>query len=310
MAGQRAGAAARFEVEAPDTHYYHPAMHCLNLSSAKAITVQSIRRAQDVIKDITSCFRSSAKRTDLLKSCIHEEEDIRISKTQLVKLYNAFRRAAHFSGLPTKSAEVRMAALQRMSDWQSPDARKTAIILMNSIEQSSFVVSLVVLEVLSSLLVPTTRQLQKPSLDIVLAMDNIKDLIDTLRQMRSADKFKELFAEASLVANMLDIELAKPRLASSSVYRAAAGATDQSVEQYFRIYVFYPAIDSIVADLELRFGERQRRVVELARLIPAIMLKNSEDNWSVVESAISVYSHLLEDPIVVVRCEYSLWQWK
>ena len=84
MAGQRAGAAARFEVEAPDAHYYHCAMHCLNLSAAKAITVQSIKQAQDVIKDITSCFRSSAKRTDLLKSCIYDEEDTRISKTQLV----------------------------------------------------------------------------------------------------------------------------------------------------------------------------------------------------------------------------------
>ena len=50
--------------------------------------------------------------------------------------------------------------------------------------------------------------------------------------------------------------------------------------------------------------------MELARLIPAFMLKNSEDNWSVVESAISVYVHLLEDPIVVVHCEYSLWQRK
>ena len=84
---------------------------------------------------------------------------------------------------------------------------------MNSIAQYSFVVSLVVLEVLSGLLLPTTRQLQKPSLDIVLAMDNIKYLIDTLRQMRSADKFKELFAEASLVDDMLDIEMANPRLA-------------------------------------------------------------------------------------------------
>ena len=119
-------------------------------------------------------------------------------------------------------------------------------------------------------------------------MDNIKDLIDTLRQMRCAEKFKELFAEASLVANMLDVELAKPRLASRSVYRAAAGDTDQSVEDYFRINVFYPAIDSIINDLELRFGERQRRVVELARLIPAFMSENSEDKWSVVESAIFV----------------------
>ncbi|KAI6657041.1 Zinc finger MYM-type protein 1-like [Oopsacas minuta] len=110
-------------------------------------------------------------------------------------------------------------------------------------------------------------------------MDNIKDLIDTLRQIRSADRFKELFAEASLVVTILDIELAKPLLASRSVCRAAVGGTDQYVEQYFRINVLYPAIDSIVTDLELRFGGRKRRVVELARLIPAYILKNSEDNW-------------------------------
>ena len=119
-----------------------------------------------------------------------------------------------------------------------------------------------------------------------------------------------MFAETSLVANMLVVELAKPRLASRSVYRAAAGGTDQSVEDYFRINVFYPAIDNIVNDLELRFGERQRRVVKLAQLIPAFMSENSEDNWSVVELDISVYGHLMEDPMVVVRCEYSLWQKK
>ena len=47
-------------------------------------------------------------------------------------------------------------------------------------------------------------------------------------------------------------------------------------------------------------------MVELARLISAFMLENSEDNWSVVESVISVYGHLPEDPMVVVRCEYCL----
>ena len=116
MAGQRAGAAARFEVEAPDAHYYHCAMHCLNLSSAKAITVQSIRQAQDVIKDITSCFRSSAKRTDLLKSCIHDEEDTRISKTQLVTLCTTRFVKRHTSVVCLRSLlKYVMAALQRMS---------------------------------------------------------------------------------------------------------------------------------------------------------------------------------------------------
>ena len=124
MAGQRAGAAARFEVEAPDAHYYHCAMHRLNLSSAEAITVQFIRQAQDVIKNITSCFRSSAKRTDLLKSCIHDEEDTRIFKTQLVTLCTTRFVVRHTSMVCLRSLlKYVMAALQRMSDWQSPDAQ-------------------------------------------------------------------------------------------------------------------------------------------------------------------------------------------
>ena len=95
IASQRAGAAAQFEVEAPDAHYYYCAMHCLNLSAAKAITVQSIKHAQDVIKDITSCIRSSAKRPDLLKSCMHDEEDTRISKAQRFSSSGTFQWFAY-----------------------------------------------------------------------------------------------------------------------------------------------------------------------------------------------------------------------
>ena len=138
FSGERAGAAARFLVEAPNAYYYHCAMHCLNLSTAKAITVKSISHAQDVIKDTVSCFKSSAKRAGFLKSCIQDEDDTRISKTQLITLCT------------TRFVE-----------------RYTSVVCLRSL---------------------------------------LKDLIDTLRQMRCAEKFKELFAEASLVANMLDIE--------------------------------------------------------------------------------------------------------
>ena len=127
----------------------------------------------------------------MLKSCIHDEDDTRISKTQLITLCTTRFVEWHTAVVFLRSLlNYVMAALQRMSDWQSPDARKTAILLTNSIAQPNFVVSLVVLEVLSGLLLPTTRQLQKPSIDIVLAMDNIKDLIDNLRQMRCAEKFQ------------------------------------------------------------------------------------------------------------------------
>ena len=59
FSGESAGAAARFLVEAPNAYHYHCAMHCLNMSTAKAITVKSISPAQDVIKNTVSCFKGS-----------------------------------------------------------------------------------------------------------------------------------------------------------------------------------------------------------------------------------------------------------
>jgi len=43
------------------------------------------------------------------------------------------------------------------------------------------------------------------------------------------------------------------------VYRAAAAATaGDTAEDYYRINVFYPAVDSILRDPELRFGPKQK----------------------------------------------------
>jgi len=63
---------------------------------------------------------------------------------------------------------------------------------MNSISQSSFVVSLVILEEVSSVLLPTTRLLQTSSLDVVEAMTNVDNLLESLHAMRSPEKFHNM----------------------------------------------------------------------------------------------------------------------
>ena len=62
---------------------------------------------------------------------------------------------------------------------------------MNCISQSSFVVSLVILEEVSSVL-PTTRLLQTSSLDVVEAMTNVDNLLESLHAMRSPEKFHNM----------------------------------------------------------------------------------------------------------------------
>ena len=81
LASERVGAAATFLAQ-----YFHCAMHCLNLCAAQTVKIQAIQHAHDVIKETVSVFKSSAKRTDVLKSSINDEDDSRISKTQLLSL--------------------------------------------------------------------------------------------------------------------------------------------------------------------------------------------------------------------------------
>jgi len=61
-----------------------------------------------------------------------------------------------------------------------------------------------------------------------------------------------------------------------SVYRTAAGGAEISVEDYFRINVYYPTLDNIVSDVEL--GPTQRKAAKLARLVSRFMTIGTTDD--------------------------------
>ena len=82
-------------------------------------------------------------------------------------------------------------------------------------------------------------------------------IMESLRGMRSPEIFHKLFECISTVAK-LDVTLVKRRTAvrSAYVYRAAAaaGGTDISVEDYFRINVYYQTLDNNVRDIERKIN--------------------------------------------------------
>ena len=86
LASDRVGASSKFRSESNHAYYFHCAMHCLNLSAIKAVSVLAIRNSQDTIKQVVTCFKSSCIRTSLLKSIIRNEHDTRISKKHLISL--------------------------------------------------------------------------------------------------------------------------------------------------------------------------------------------------------------------------------
>ena len=88
MSGQQAGVAAIIRDQyryAPMADYYHCAMHALNLSCSRAVSVSTVRHAQDIIAQTTSVFGSSAKRTDHFVTTVQTHAPIG-TKSKLVSL--------------------------------------------------------------------------------------------------------------------------------------------------------------------------------------------------------------------------------
>ena len=312
MSSERVGAAANFKLLATNAHYFHCATHRLNLSAASTVQVPAIKHALDIVQETSSFFHSSAKRTELLIDCIEKTDDTRISKKHLKTLCTTRFIERH-------TAIVCMRSLLRFVDealtvikttWQSADARKSATVLQNSICQSDFVISIVILEEVCALMLPLTRVLQTAGLDLVQAMSGVDDLLASLQKLRSNEVFTKLFTDSTNLAELLGVQITKPRTASRSVYRPAAGDNSDNVEAYYRINFFFPTIDNVVSDIQLRFGTSQQQAAQLSCTIPYFMKYESDDGdeWRKLEKGAEVYSDFLSDPTSIVKAEFELWR--
>ena len=209
-------------------------MHCLNLLAMKAVSVLAIRNAHDTIKQVVTCFKSSSKRTSLLKSIIRNEHDTRISKKHLISLCTT-RFAERYTAVQAFRSLLLyiVDALQQMTQWNSYESRNTAQGLLNAISQPSFIISMVILEELSSIMLPPTRNLQTVGIDVGTTMQSIDDLVIALEAMRCEEVFSKMFTCAQTIAQSLNIENVKPRIPQRSQYRANSGNVDASVEEYY-----------------------------------------------------------------------------
>ena len=210
-------------------------MHCLNLSAMKAVSVPAIRNAHDTTKQVVTCFKSSSKRTSLLKSIIRKQHDTPISKKHLISLCITRFVERHTAVQAFRSLLLYIVdALLQMTQWHSYKSRNTTQGLLNAISQPFFIISMVILEELSSIMLPPTRNLQTVGIDVGTTMQSIDDLVIALEAMRCEEVYSKMFSCAQTIAQSLNIGIVKPRILQRSQYRASSENVDASVEEYYR----------------------------------------------------------------------------
>jgi len=92
------------------------------------------------------------------------------------------------------------------------------------------------------------------------------------------------------------------------VHDTGSESADHLAEAYYRINVYYPAIDSVSSDVQLQFGSPQRLAFSLSLLLPRRFVDQFSEQWEQLEDAIVKYSSLLQDSMGTVKKEYILWR--
>lgn len=86
---------------------------------------------------------------------------------------------------------------------------------------------------------------------------------------------------------------------SRSVYRPNAGHGDQDSTTYYQSNVFFPLLDAILQDLQLRFGPHHQKIAGLSRLVPSFLGRST---WSDIVPAFEKYAEFLDSVNVVKVC--------
>ena len=107
ISSERSGVTSIVQNESPLAYYFYCATHCLNLSASAAVKVSAIQNAKNVERKVVKMFKTSAKKTALLKSCIKEDVSSQgETKRYLVGLCETQFVERHVS-MPVKHSKLR-----------------------------------------------------------------------------------------------------------------------------------------------------------------------------------------------------------
>ncbi|KAE9538663.1 hypothetical protein AGLY_005762 [Aphis glycines] len=231
----------------PKALYVHCAAHSLNLAVSTSCDIQAIRNSLGLVEKMY-CFLNKPKPKNVLLSVINESDlDTRsksikhLCATRWVERYTAINDFLELFPYVIQTLEK----IYEWNDTTSTDAN----ILMKAMD-SEFLISL---QVLFSYGLPLCKLLQKVNLDLKEAVDLAEVTDATIQRLRGniTEEFKQLFKEAEKMANTLDITISIKRLSKKCTKRANPSIDDP--EEYYRVTIAIPYIDSFIQQLNERF---------------------------------------------------------
>jgi hypothetical protein len=187
---------------APLAHYTHCSSHVLSLALCSAGTVPAIRNAMGTIQEACVFFSRSAQRSEILRKMIDQKVNKETTRSKLKPLCTT-RWVEKHDGviLFLQLYDSIVSALETIKDNGNNEAATKAMMLEQTITNSQFLIAMVVMEHVSALVLPLSKELQSVSLDLFMALELVKQVSKELQHQRdfAVDSFKTIFEKAAQV---------------------------------------------------------------------------------------------------------------
>ncbi|XP_060879463.1 52 kDa repressor of the inhibitor of the protein kinase-like [Metopolophium dirhodum] len=297
MSGQFRGVRTIISEKYPKAQFIHCSAHTLNLVLAHSCEIPMIRNCIGTIKTVINFFRQSALRDGLLKDAAESAGAIHLNlvslcETRWTEKHLAVERFAEMFSVVTE-------ALQALQDSRRECASQ-AYQLKQAIENSQFVVSMLILRKVFSFTSTLNKILQTQNIDLTEACKYVDIVKKTLEDIRNDDEFLKIVTDSK---EYLGIEsLTAPRITNRQKGRSNNPA--ETAEIYYKINVYYPFLDHVLSELAARFSNHHEKIGNLQILIPKFM-KNKNDAKSKLTEIHKMY--LVNEKLENLLCEYQLW---
>lgn len=302
MAGVVNGVSQRIQQALPLAKYFtHCRNHCLHLVVVNSChQVPVIRNFMSAFKDLSFFINNSHKRKVILKSAISVKEtnnllsDLELHEENLLTESNRrqglpslcetrwLSRVDSISTLLVKYDQI-IAALENIVSESSGTSRSDAESYLKQMSGFGFIMAAVIVQYILAYIRPLSVALQSKQCDLIKAHNECQNLIKVIQEQRDDNNFHRLFLRATtlLKSNFGDQEEPEtPRASSSKKQKYRANAPATSAEDYYKVNVYYPFVDHVIAHLQSRFPQELKNALLGFHLMPEHLhsLTEEEEN--------------------------------
>ncbi|XP_071839532.1 52 kDa repressor of the inhibitor of the protein kinase-like [Apostichopus japonicus] len=255
MSSESVGTCAYVKNHCPYAEYYHCSAHALNLTLVHASKIPAVRNMISTVKEITNFFSTSNKKKITLKMAHDLSRKSQGGALQSLCETRWIERITALENFASNYVTI-VRALMAISRWKDASAKSKAAWLIQSITDSTFIVTLFTCVVITSNIDQLSKRLQQKGTCLSSAMGNVNNIMAVLEDDRknSNHRFEAIMQLINDTISPLKLNIERPRIAKRSTLRPnpdVPTATD-----YFRVTIFTPFLDTVIHQMHFRFNDK------------------------------------------------------